>query len=122
MGNNRDGRWVGFNDKLKLVIKIFSDENAFSQENQAYKVLSESGYSYVPQFYGSFENDYLSLWAIIISYEGPEVDGLLTEIDRQEQSVFLAYYLGLNERPQGKSSCCSNLVTFPWSPPPRSQT
>jgi hypothetical protein len=54
---------VGLNEKLKLVIKFFSDENAFSQENQAYKVLSESGFTYVPQFYGSFENDRLSLWA-----------------------------------------------------------
>jgi hypothetical protein len=73
---------VGLNKDLGLVIKIFLGEDAFNREWEVYKVLSESGCLYVPQFYGSFENRTLELFAILISYEGQEVDGLLTERDR----------------------------------------
>ena len=46
LGENRDGRVVGRNQELCLVIKIFRDDEAFFREHQVYKLLSEKAYSY----------------------------------------------------------------------------
>jgi hypothetical protein len=71
MGMERDGRIVGANLDRRLVIKIFSDQEAFSQEQAAYQALSASRCPYIPEFYGSFQNERLGLSAILISYESP---------------------------------------------------
>lgn len=81
MGENRDGRYVGINKDLNLVIKIFADENAFSTEYEVYKLLSQNGCLYVPKFYGAFENHSIDMLAILISCEGEEVEGFFTESD-----------------------------------------
>jgi hypothetical protein len=82
LGEEKDGRLVGFNEKLKLVIKIFDQEEIFSQEFQVYKVLSENHCPFVPRFYGSFANHLIGLSAILISYEDKEVEGYLSQADR----------------------------------------
>lgn len=84
---------MGFNKELGLVIKIFREEDWFLQECQVYEVLSKNRCAYVPQFHGSFENNLQGLWAILMSYEGPEVEGILTESDRQGRSFFGGFFL-----------------------------
>lgn len=79
---------MGLNKDLNLVIKIFLEEDAFSQEYQVYTLLSQNSCPYVPKFYGSFHNQSLSSWAILISYEGSEVEGFLTQTDRQDFFFF----------------------------------
>lgn len=88
-----NGRWVGVNKELNLVIKIFREEDPYLQECQVYEVLSRNRCAYVPEFYGSFENNSLGLWAILISYEGPEVERKLTESDWQGYFFFFDFFL-----------------------------
>jgi hypothetical protein len=87
-GETRDGRWVGVNKELKLVLKIFGEEDWFLQECEVYEVLSANKCGYVPEFYGSFRNEILGMCAILISYEGPEIDENVTDTERQEDSFF----------------------------------
>ena len=87
LGENRDGRVVGRNQELGLVIKIFRDDEAFFREHQVYKLLSEKACPYVPKFFGCFENTF-ERFSLVMSYEGQQVDEALSESDRQEPFFF----------------------------------
>ena len=74
---NRDGHLMGRNQELGLVIKIFRNDEALFQEHQVYKVLSDKACSYVPKFFGCFENT-LEHFSLVMSYNSQQVDKALT--------------------------------------------
>ena len=90
LGENRDGRLVGTNKELGLVIKIFRDNEAFFRKHQVYKVLSDKPCSYFPKFFGCFENSW-EHFSLVILYEGQQVNEALSQSDRQEQFFFSTF-------------------------------
>lgn len=122
MGMERDGRTVGVNLEKRLVIKIFSDQDGFSQEHSAYRLLSANRCPCIPDFYGSFHNELVGLSAIIISYESPWVEGSMSSDDRQGFLRHCLFSLNLNGGGfQGPAKGCSNQPACLECPPPRSQ-
>jgi hypothetical protein len=109
MGMDREGRMIGVNKGLKLVVKIFSEEDEFSREDRAYQALSKNGCRYIPTFYGSFHNESVDLWALVISYETPVGEEFrMTPRDRQDFQFSLNIFACLNKYCiQGGPGSCS---------------
>jgi len=83
--SNNDGRLVGVNKYLRLVLKIFFDQNIFKCEHNIYSELSKSGLDFVPQLYYIYQNTWMKCSALLISYVGePIQDGSISPQDWQQ--------------------------------------
>ncbi|KAF8954000.1 hypothetical protein BDZ97DRAFT_552390 [Flammula alnicola] len=87
LGPDRDGRRACINRKMGLVLKTFQDPMKFVQERRIYEMLNRRAVDYVPSFYGAFRNWWMIADALLISFVGEPIDGLLDCLDWQHLRI-----------------------------------